>query len=121
MKKKISIVFLLCFIITNFYSQTYIHNVTVVDVINQKLIPNQTVVLTKEIISEIKPSKKIKIPNNAKTINGEGKFLIPGMTDSHVHFFQSGGLYTRPDALDLRIRCRTKRKFLGFIKIWKIF
>lgn len=102
MKKKISIVFLLCLVITNFYSQTYIHNVTVVDVINQKLIPNQTVVLTKEIISEIKPSKKIKIPNNAKTINGEGKFLIPGMTDSHVHFFQSGGLYTRPDALDLR-------------------
>ncbi|UFH33130.1 amidohydrolase family protein [Chryseobacterium sp. C-71] len=102
MKKKISIVFLLCFVITNFYSQTYIHNVTLVDVINQKLIPNQTVVLTKELISEIKPSKKIKIPNNAKIINGEGKFLIPGMTDSHVHFFQSGGLYTRPDALDLR-------------------
>lgn len=24
------------------------------------------------------------------------------MTDAHVHFFQSGGLYTRPDALDLR-------------------
>jgi len=102
MKKKISIVFLLCFVITNFYSQTYIHNVTIVDVINQKLIPNQTIVLTKELISEIKPSKKIKIPNNAKIINGEGKFLIPGMTDSHVHFFQSGGLYTRPDALDLR-------------------
>ena len=43
MKKKISIVFLLCFVITNFYAQTYIQNVTVVDVINQKLIPNQTV------------------------------------------------------------------------------
>jgi predicted amidohydrolase YtcJ len=27
---------------------------------------------------------------------------MPGMTDAHVHFFQSGGLYTRPDALDLR-------------------
>ncbi|WBV60186.1 amidohydrolase family protein [Chryseobacterium camelliae] len=102
MKKKVSIVFLLCFVITQFYSQTYIHNVTVVDVITQKLIPHQTVVLTKEIISEIKPSKKIKIPNHAKIINGEGKFLIPGMTDSHIHFFQSGGLYTRPDALDLR-------------------
>jgi predicted amidohydrolase YtcJ len=24
------------------------------------------------------------------------------MTDSHVHFFQSGGLYTRPDALNLK-------------------
>ncbi|MCD1118249.1 amidohydrolase family protein [Chryseobacterium turcicum] len=102
MKKKFSIVLLLCFIITNFYSQTYICNVTIVDVINQKLIPNQTVVFMKDKISEIKPSKKIKIPSNSKIINGEGKFLLPGMTDSHVHFFQSGGLYTRPDAVDLR-------------------
>jgi imidazolonepropionase-like amidohydrolase len=29
-------------------------------------------------------------------------FTIPGLIDSHVHFFQSGGLYTRPDAIDLR-------------------
>lgn len=83
-------------------SQTYIENVTVVDVVNQKLIPHQTVVINKNIISEIKPAKKIKVPQNAKVINGEGKYLMPGMTDAHVHFFQSGGLYTRPDAFDLR-------------------
>ncbi|NMR34442.1 amidohydrolase family protein [Chryseobacterium aquaticum] len=102
MKKKFYFLTLLLFLISNYKAQTYIQNVTVVDVINQKLIPNQTVILTKNIISEIKPSKKGKIPNNSKIINGEGKFLIPGMTDSHVHFFQSGGIYTRPDALDLR-------------------
>ena len=27
---------------------------------------------------------------------------MPGLTDAHVHFFQSGGLYTRPDAIDFR-------------------
>jgi cytosine/adenosine deaminase-related metal-dependent hydrolase len=27
---------------------------------------------------------------------------MPGMTDAHIHFFQTGGLYTRPDGLDLR-------------------
>ncbi len=27
---------------------------------------------------------------------------MPGMTDAHIHFFQSGGLYTRPDVIDLR-------------------
>ena len=31
-----------------------------------------------------------------------GKWIVPGYVDAHVHFFQSGGLYTRPDALDLR-------------------
>ena len=27
---------------------------------------------------------------------------MPGFIDAHVHFFQSGNLYTRPDAVDLR-------------------
>jgi len=28
--------------------------------------------------------------------------VAPGLVDAHVHFFQSGGAYTRPDAVDLR-------------------
>ena len=35
-------------------------------------------------------------------IDVKGKFIIPGLIDSHIHFFQSSGLYTRPDGLDLR-------------------
>ena len=84
------------------YSQTYITNVTITDVENQKMIPNQTVVITKGLISNIKPSKKIKIPGNASIIDGTGKYLSPGLTDAHIHFSQNGGLYTRPDAIDLR-------------------
>ncbi|MEO6348933.1 MAG: amidohydrolase family protein [Aquaticitalea sp.] len=83
-------------------SQTYITNVTVTDVENQKILPNQTVVITKDLISNIQPSKKIKIPENATVIDGKGKYLSPGLTDAHIHFFQNGGLYTRPDAIDLR-------------------
>ncbi|MBA2269218.1 MAG: amidohydrolase family protein [Chthoniobacterales bacterium] len=30
-----------------------------------------------------------------------GKFILPGYIDTHVHFFQSGSLFTRPDAVDL--------------------
>ncbi len=82
--------------------QTFIQNVTVVDVENQKLIPGQTVVVKNGIISEIAPADKIKPGAKSLIINGGGKFLMPGMTDSHVHFFQSGGLYARPDAIDLR-------------------
>lgn len=84
------------------FSQTYITNTTIADVENQKLIPNQTVVITNDLISEVQPSTKIKIPENATVIDGSGKYLIPGMTDAHIHFFQNGGLYTRPDAIDLR-------------------
>lgn len=87
---------------TGVYSQTYIQNVTIVDVVNQKLIPGQTVTIRNHTIADIRPSGKVTTPANATIINGSGKYLLPGMTDAHVHFFQSGGLYTRPDGMDLR-------------------
>jgi imidazolonepropionase-like amidohydrolase len=93
----------LLFLISSFslFAQTYITNVTVADVEKQKLVPNQTVVITNDLISKIQ-SSKIKIPKNATVIDGTGKFLFPGLTDAHIHFFQNGGLYARPDAIDLR-------------------
>ena len=83
-------------------AQTYITNVTVADVEKHKLLSNQTVVIANDRISDIQPSGKIKVPANATIIDGKGKFLLPGLTDAHVHFMQNGGLYTRPDAIDLR-------------------
>ncbi len=102
MKRNRPLLLVLCFLSFKSYSQTYIQNVTIVDVVHQKLLTKQTVVINDGIISNIQPAKKTKIPANADVIIGEGKFLMPGMTDAHVHFFQSGGLYTRPDAIDLR-------------------
>jgi imidazolonepropionase-like amidohydrolase len=101
MKNKISILLFANFFYLPIFSQTYITNVTIVDVLNKKLIPGQTVMVTNDIISAIKPVGKIKIAPNAKIVDGMAKYLMPGLTDAHVHFFQSGGLYTRPDALDL--------------------
>jgi imidazolonepropionase-like amidohydrolase len=42
----------------------------------------------------------LELPQGAKIIDGRGKWVVPGLVDSHVHFFQSGNLYTRPDAAD---------------------
>jgi imidazolonepropionase-like amidohydrolase len=94
----------LIFIIStrSLFAQTYINNVTIADIKNQKLIPNQTVVITNDLISNIQPSNKIKIPANGVVIDGKGKYLFPGLTDAHIHFFQNGGLYARPDAIDFR-------------------
>ncbi len=83
-------------------AQTYVTNVTVVDVEKQQMIPNQTVVINDDLITDIQESNKIKVPKEATVIDGTGKYLLPGMTDAHIHFFQNGGLYTRPDAIDLR-------------------
>ncbi|MFK7937421.1 MAG: amidohydrolase family protein, partial [Saprospiraceae bacterium] len=35
-------------------------------------------------------------------IAADSFYIIPGLVDAHIHLFQSGGLYTRPDAVDLR-------------------
>ena len=96
--------FVFVFLISSFslFSQTYITNVTIADVEKQKLVANQSVVITNDLISNINSSKKIKVPENATVIDGSGKFLFPGLTDAHIHFFQNGGLYTRPDVIDLR-------------------
>ncbi|WP_166926112.1 amidohydrolase family protein [Flavobacterium poyangense] len=100
MTRKLILITLLQVLSFPLFAQTYITNVTLADVEKQKLIPNQTVVITNELISKIQ-SSKIKIPANATVIDGTGKYLFPGLTDAHVHFFQNGGLYTRPDVINL--------------------
>lgn len=82
-------------------SQTYIKDVTVADVEARRLLTHQTVVFESGLITKIQ-SAKVKIPEKAHIIDGKGKYLIPGLVDAHIHFFQSGGLYTRPDAIDLQ-------------------
>lgn len=46
-------------------------------------------------------AKTISTPKDARLIDCKGKFILPGYIDTHVHFFQSGDLYTRPDVVDL--------------------
>ena len=82
--------------------QTYITNVTVLDVEKQKLITHQTIEITDDVISNIKKSSALNIPKDAVIIDGTNKYVVPGLVDSHIHFFQNGGLYTRPDAIDLQ-------------------
>jgi imidazolonepropionase-like amidohydrolase len=84
------------------YAQTAITNTTLVDVEKMKLVPGQTVIIEKDRITAIGPAKKMKLPEGAQVIDGSGKYLSPGFVDAHVHFFQSGGLYARPDVIDLR-------------------
>ena len=56
------------------FGQTYIQNVTVVDVENRRLLSDQTVVIKDGIISEIAAAKKITPPANSNIINGAGNF-----------------------------------------------
>ncbi len=83
-------------------AQIVIRNVSIIDVDSQKIIPRQDVMVDKGIIKQI--GRRLKVFAPTKIIEGKDKFLMPGLVDAHVHFFQSGGIYTRPDAIDLRHR-----------------
>lgn len=76
-----------------------IQDVQVIDVINNR-ISQEDVLLQSGKISQINTG--IVAPQFAQIINGQGKYLMPGLVDAHIHLFQSGGIYTRPDALDFR-------------------
>ena len=53
----------------------------------------------------------VQVPSNVdRRIDASGKWVIPGLIDAHVHFSQSGGLYTRPDVIDLRSRVPYERE-----------
>jgi len=42
------------------------------------------------------------VPADADTLRAAGKWIVPGLIDTHVHFSQTGWVDGRPDALDLR-------------------
>ena len=83
-------------------AQTYVTNVTIVDVEKHRLIPGQTVEITDGLITKIQKSQKVQPASSTTVIDGNNKYLAPGLVDAHIHFFQNGGLYTRPDVLDFR-------------------
>ncbi|MBC8755670.1 amidohydrolase family protein [Kordia sp. YSTF-M3] len=77
-----------------------IENINVIDVNTGKTKKRSVLIRDKKIV-EIARNIQVSDATVVK-IDGTGKWLIPGMIDSHIHLFQSGSLYTRPDAFDLR-------------------
>lgn len=64
---------------------TAIRDVTVVDVESASLHPHMTVLIEKDRIAAL--GTHVAIPANARVVIGTGKFLIPGLWDTHVHLW----------------------------------
>lgn len=68
-----------------FKPKTYlIQNVNILTMTDSVLIKNQTVLIENGIIQKIGTNVQNQ---NATIIDGTGKFLMPGLTDMHVHLF----------------------------------
>ncbi|MBL0334491.1 MAG: hypothetical protein IPP73_03950 [Chitinophagaceae bacterium] len=83
-------------------AQLLIRNAQVLDVENKKILGGYDVMVQDGKITSITKGKKLNPVAGTMEIDGTNQWLMPGLADAHVHFFQSGGLYTRPDAIDLR-------------------
>jgi imidazolonepropionase-like amidohydrolase len=62
-----------------------IAGVSVVDVVQGRLVANQTVVIENRRITALGPRASVRTPAGARVINGRGRFLMPGLWDMHVH------------------------------------
>jgi hypothetical protein len=90
MKKLLTALFEIILISQSAWSQisgtatAFVH-VAVVDVRSGEIKPDMTVLLSKNRIRKVGPSKTIHVPKKARTIDARGKYLIPGLWDMHVH------------------------------------
>jgi imidazolonepropionase-like amidohydrolase len=60
-------------------------HVALIDSTGSKPRLDQTVVIGNGRITATGPSARIKVPREARVIDAQGKFLIPGLWDMHVH------------------------------------
>ena len=73
---------------------------TVINPADGKVLPNATVVINGDKIERVAMGRQ-DAATLGKQIPCVGKFILPGYIDTHVHFFQSADLFTRPDGADL--------------------
>ena len=55
-------------------------------------------------IEAVGTRRQVRVPAGVDTIDARGKWVLPGLIDTHVHFSQTGWVDGRPDALDLRAK-----------------
>src|ERR1700742_2502685 len=64
---------------------TVLRNVTVIDGTGAAAKPNSAIVMTDGRIAYVGPMSGLKAPAGAKDVDLSGKFVMPGIIDSHVH------------------------------------
>ncbi len=58
---------------------------TVVDLANGRAVPNAVLVTEGERIMAVGPASAVAVPAGAEVIHAEGKWLLPGLMNMHVH------------------------------------
>ncbi len=71
--------------------------VNVIPMDRERILANQTVIVRNGTITEIGDAAKVKMPRDATRVDGSGKYLIPGLVDTHTHLLSDGDEF--PDSI----------------------
>jgi imidazolonepropionase-like amidohydrolase len=78
---------------------TAIVGATLIDGNGGAAVADAVVVIAGERITAAGPRSTVSIPAGARTIDGRGKFLVPGLIDTNVHLSLYGGIGERYETL----------------------
>ncbi|OFW33501.1 MAG: hypothetical protein A3G76_11920 [Acidobacteria bacterium RIFCSPLOWO2_12_FULL_65_11] len=65
-----------------------ITRVNIIDVVDGRILPNSTVTIRSGVIASV--TQNSAPPADARIVDGQGKFLIPGLWDMHAHMEATG-------------------------------
>ncbi|MBI3818308.1 MAG: amidohydrolase family protein [Planctomycetes bacterium] len=75
-------------------------NVSVIDTASGTARPGQSIVISNEIIENAGAAPDVTIPDDARVLDGKGKFIIPGLWDMHTHLDDPELLELKPNELE---------------------
>jgi hypothetical protein len=93
---------------------TAIVHVNLVPMTNERILPDQTVIVKESRIIAVGPANEVAIPDNSKVIDGSNFYLMPGLADMHIHTdtrWLNGGWPVSPLDLFLASGVTTIRDF----------
>jgi imidazolonepropionase-like amidohydrolase len=97
--KRLTVLILVVYAISVRAEKISLVGATVINPADGKVMPNATIVINGDKIERVAMGKQ-DAATLGKQIGCVGKFILPGYIDTHVHFFQSADLFTRPDGAD---------------------
>jgi len=101
-------------------SRTWISDVTIVSPESLDHIGVGSVLIEGDRIASVVRKKNARRPAGVKVVSGKGKFLIPGLIDSHVHLASIPGMMMMPDQTSSHSEmikqyfCQLPRSYLYF-------
>src|SRR5215831_2516305 len=100
MNTRLSVILCFLSLVTPTYAEKIsLVGATVINPADGKVLPNATIVINGNKIERVAMGKQ-DAATLGKQVSCVGKFIVPGYIDTHVHFFQSADLFTRPDGAD---------------------